>query len=112
MFARMARRREKRLLRCRNLEDAVCSLDRDFATFLTRRLELEPWRQDKVATMQRSALKLKKPLRHKQRNRRRASFLPFLTSVLTRRLEREHEDRRARLLVSNRVGVGRKFLVG
>ena len=29
LFARMARRREKRLLRCRNLEDVACIIDHD-----------------------------------------------------------------------------------
>ena len=29
LFARMARRREKRLLRCRNLKDVACIIDHD-----------------------------------------------------------------------------------
>ena len=43
LFARMARRREKRLLHFRNLKDAVCILDQDLTLVLTRRLELEHW---------------------------------------------------------------------
>ena len=53
-----------------------------------------------------------KPLRNNQYNRCRAGFLSFLTSVLTRRLEREREDPLARLLVSDHEGVGWDSLVG
>ena len=101
MYARLARRREKRLLRFYNLKNAVCMLDRDLAFRANPSVRTRTLAHGNVVTAQGSMLQLKKPQKNNQRNRRQACFLSFLTSVLTRRLEFGREGPLGRLLVSN-----------
>ena len=48
LFARMVKQHEKRVLHCRNLKDAVCILDQELTSVLTRTLAPTTFPQDNV----------------------------------------------------------------